>query len=82
MGSAYLGKETEYTVYAAELLDILMAMSLVERHTTRRAVIFTDNQASLQAIEDLKCQSGQYIMERIIQALARNRPRGQDVNFY
>jgi hypothetical protein len=37
MGSACLGKETEYTVYAAELLGILMALSMVERYTTDSA---------------------------------------------
>jgi len=80
--SAYLGRGTEYTVYAAELLGILMALSMVEGQGAARAVIFTDNQASLQAIRDPRGQSGQYIIERITQALVRTRQRGQDIEFH
>jgi hypothetical protein len=45
--SAYMGKETTSTVYAAKLVGILIALEIAIVANWPRAVIFTDNQAAL-----------------------------------
>ncbi|EDN09159.1 predicted protein [Histoplasma mississippiense (nom. inval.)] len=79
---AYLGKETTATVYAAELLGILMGLNLILTSDRRRAAIFTDNQAALRALQNPRRSSGQSILRRIIDALERVRSQGLQVEFY
>jgi len=60
----YVGMEETHNVYAAELTAIQMATILFEEKINeyRKAYIFTDNQAAIQAIGSPKHQSGQYII--------------------
>ena len=80
--SAYLGKENAATVYAAKLAGILMGLDLAMKFNQRNVAVFTDNQAALQALESPRRQSGQFILIRIIQALAEASLRGISVEFH
>ena len=75
---SYLGPEDAYTVYAAELYGIFMALSAVfgemvkpqtaRRLKTKTVFIFTDNQAAIHAVRDLssRVRSEQIILKGII----------------
>ena len=71
----YLGGTDWFTVYSAELHGIVLALSLVYHHRrewltgSRTVVINTDNQASIQAIEDPKKHSGQTWVIQAIQLI-------------
>ena len=68
---AYLSSDTHFTVYSGELYSILMTMKIAhetELNSQRPLIIFTDNQVSIQSINESKNQSGQYIL-RCIQKL-------------
>jgi ribonuclease HI len=80
--SAYLGKETTANVYAAELVGILMGLELGIRSNQTMMVVFTDNQAALKTLQAPKRQSGQFIMKRIIMALAEIDSRNAHVEFH
>jgi len=69
----YVGTEETHNVYAAELTAIQMATILFEEkiNVYRKAYIFTDNQAAIQAIGSPKHQSGQYIIEEILDTIDR-----------
>jgi ribonuclease HI len=41
--SAYLGRETTSTVYAAKLVGILMGLEIAMRANMRKIAVFTDN---------------------------------------
>ena len=76
IAQAYLGKEDTYTVYVAELQGILMALQLIcieaeaeVRRRFRKAIIFTDSQAAIRAVQNPQRQSGQHILRSIIQSL-------------
>jgi ribonuclease HI len=67
----YLGTEDTHNVYAAELTAIQMAITLfretMDKH--KNVYVFTDNQSAIQAIDTPKHQSGQYIIEGILDAI-------------
>jgi ribonuclease HI len=79
---AYLGKETTTTVYAAELLGILMGFGIILTSNPCKAAMFTDNQAALKALRNPQRSSGQSILRRIIDALEEARVRGINVEFH
>jgi hypothetical protein len=74
--SSYMGQQSESTVYVAELQGILLALVIILQRQMQHAVIFTDNQATLQALRNPGSQSGQYILEAIIMALNKGRKAG------
>ncbi|CBF76131.1 ribonuclease H family protein [Aspergillus nidulans FGSC A4] len=79
--SSYMGQQSESTVYVAELQGILLALVIILQRQMQHAVIFTDNQATLQALRNPGSQSGQYILEAIIMALNKGRKAGLNVHF-
>jgi ribonuclease HI len=80
--SVYMGPDSGATVYAAELQGILLALMIVLYHGIKQAAIFTDNQSALRATENPGSQSGQYILESIVDALAEIRSGGATVELY
>ena len=68
MHKAYLGEENAATVYAAELLGILMTVKIAVKARQPMFAISTDNQAALKTITAPKRQSGQHIVKRTIQS--------------
>ena len=64
--SRYLGTENEYTVYSAELCGIYEALRAISYtytgipyQSSNKLYIFTDYQATIQAVQDLVAISGQ-----------------------
>lgn len=79
---AYLGRETTATVYAAELVGMLMGIEIATKSNRGRASIFTDNQAALKALKNPKRPSGQYIIRRTVDALASADARGLHIKLH
>ncbi|KAI9044980.1 ribonuclease H family protein [Aspergillus affinis] len=67
--TAYMGEQLEATVNAAELQGIFLALIIILRHRSYQAVVFTDNQVTLQALQNPGRQFEQYLVEAIIVAL-------------
>lgn len=74
--ATYMGKQSETTVYAAELQGIFLVLIIIIRHRICRAVVFTDNQAALRAIQNPGRRSRQYLIEVVIAALDKAREGG------
>jgi ribonuclease HI len=79
---AYLGKETTTTVYAGELLGILMGLGIILTSNPCKAAMFTDNQAALKALQNPQRSSGQSILRRIMDAPEEAKVRGINVEFH
>jgi ribonuclease HI len=66
----YLGKETEYNVYAAELCAIQLGLKIIKANRQfTNGVLYTDNQAALQAVVKPGQQSGQSIILSILDSV-------------
>jgi len=79
--TVYMGRSTISIVYAAELKEIQLPFQLaldtyVKTNAPWKCIIFTDNQAAIQAMANLKCSSGQYILAEAIQTLDKLRDQG------
>lgn len=69
-----MGRDTESTVYAAELLAILLALQILIFNPNphhQKATIFTDNQSALKTIRNPGNTSGQYILDELLQLFGR-----------
>ena len=63
----HMGSETEYNVFAAELTAILLATEIVRANPSHnRCEIFTDSQPSIKALLKPRKQSGQSIINAIL----------------
>ena len=84
--SVFSGSNTYYTVYAAELSGILvaihMALAIPSTSQVRRILIFTDNQSALRSIPKPRKSSGQTIIQDILGVIQKVRIRGIDTEFH
>jgi ribonuclease HI len=86
-----IGTPDTHTVYAAELEGIVAALNQIladEPHRKAklstgplRAVIFTDNQAAIRALQDPGGPSGQYIIRDAIERIERLQQAGWNLLF-
>ena len=81
---AYLGEAHLFTVYSGELVGILLALWTARDHLwlKTKILIFTDKQASIQAISNPGNQSGQSILVNIVTAIDSLRDQGKKVEFH
>ncbi|OQE07892.1 hypothetical protein PENFLA_c153G01015 [Penicillium flavigenum] len=86
----YLGKDSQSTVYAAELSGIEMALAQakrenegqneIEQQQAREVIIFSDSQAAIQAVQNPQRPSGQYVLTHIYNHVRAIRSRDQPTN--
>ena len=84
-----LGRETDHTVYEAEIVAVILALHIllqVERRL-RRITIGVDNQAVLLGLRNQKSKPGHYLLDKVHDALEdfqvkQARIRGQTVEGY
>ena len=86
--AVHIGSPATHTVYAAELRGIEMALTQIcntsgptsqYSHQTYTAIIFTDNQAAIQACSAPGRSSGQYILSEITRTASQLQERGWDI---
>jgi ribonuclease HI len=71
----YLGPDTDYTVYSAELMGISSALGMALQAGRRynKVIVFTDNQAAILSTQRPRLQFGQYILQRTTYLIDRLR---------
>jgi ribonuclease HI len=82
--SCYMGRDTESTVYAAELKGIHLALQILETSPDchhSKATIFTDNQSALRTVHKPGNTSGQYILRKVLLLLRKITTLGIEVDF-
>lgn len=80
----FLGQVSCYTVYSGELQDIAMALSIAENRLTdsiQLVTIFTDNQSAIRSSCNPSRQSGQQILEYIVDSIDVLKEQGIKVAF-
>jgi len=87
----HIGSPATHTVYAAELQGTEMALTQIgntfgltsqRSHQAYRTIIFTDNQAAIQAWSAPGRSSGQYILSKITRTASQLQERGWDIQLY
>jgi ribonuclease HI len=82
----FLGKDSEHTVYEAEIIGVILGLQLLKSYSKRikETVIGIDNQAVIQALQNQKPKSGHYLLDKVHDmaedfqmAEARKRKRGE-----
>ena len=81
---AYLREAHLFNVYSRELVGILLALRTAVDHLWLKTtiLIFTHNQASIQAISNPGNQSCQSILVNIVTTIDSLRDQGKEVEFY
>ena len=80
-----VGSNTTHTVYAAELVGIDITLNQILAHQDAfpdadpSTVIFTDNQAAIQACQDPRRSSGQYIVKQIVEKIDKLHATGWSI---
>ena len=86
-----IGSPATHTVYAAELRGIEMAFAQIRNagglasqrsYQACTAIIFTDNQAAIQASSAPGRSSGQYILREIMRTASQLQERGWNIRLY
>lgn len=75
----FMGSDTWYTVYSAELHGIIQALTIAtlkRPHPTGTVIINTDNQSSIRAIGDPGKRSGQIYVMHAVQMINALRDQG------
>ena len=66
----YLGNETQFNVYTAELTALHLAIKQLRNHGEyQTGRIYSDSQASVKAIDHPRKQSGQTIIKDILDSI-------------
>ena len=83
----YIGSSEWYTVYSAELCGIVIALEMIYAirgliKKDKKVIINTDNQASIQAIEDPGKHSGQAFVIAVIQWISLLREEGYTIELH
>jgi ribonuclease HI len=75
----YLGTESQSTVYAAELsgIEMVLAKTRTDEGQAREVIIFSDSQAAIQAVQNPRRPSGQYVLTAIYNHVRAIRSRNQ-----
>ena len=83
MTHAYLGKEDNTNVYAAELTGIHLGIKMAETSLPQynKCIIYVDNQSSIQAINTRRQQLAQYIVQHILDDLEELQQKRPNLNF-
>ena len=83
---SYLGLDTSFTVYTAELYGVLQGLTMVWVHRmsipTRKVIINADNQASIRTLGDPEKKSGQALMIQTIRSIHEIRSQGVIVELH
>jgi ribonuclease HI len=63
----FLGKESEHTVYEAEIVGVILGLHLLKSYSKRikEATIGIDNQAVIQSLQNQKPKSGHYLLDKV-----------------
>lgn len=84
--SVFLGSNIYYTVYAAELSGILvaihMALAIPLTLQVRRILIFTDNKSAIRPIHKRRKSSGQSIIQDLLGVIQKLQMRGIDTELH
>lgn len=81
---AFMGTATESSVPIAELAGLILAFQIAEEPQFHGCdlEIYTDNQGALQAVNNPHQALGQYLVQRIINAIANWKKRWQNCSLH
>ena len=81
---AYIGKDSLYRVYSAELYGIFLALLIIvlKRTASLEVYIFADNQAAITAVQKPGRTSGQIIIRDIVKLIDHVRAEGYEPVIY